>query len=88
MFRKKCFMCKILYGVVQGFGKSLDKGTASGRTCFVELYAVYSLILDLDTFHILTTDIEDAVYGRIEECRRVVVGDRLDLALIQHEGRL
>ena len=48
----------------------------------------HGAVLDADTFHILTTDIEDAVYGRIEECRRVVVGDRLDLALIQHEGRL
>ena len=47
-----------------------------------------STVPSLMRIHFLTTDIEDAVYGRIEECRRVVVGDRLDLALIQHEGRL
>ena len=76
-------MRKILYGVVQGFGKSLDEGTASGRTCFVELYAVYSLIFDLDTLHILTADVEDTVYIRLEEGCGVIVRYGFNFAFIQ-----
>ena len=46
------------------------------------------LILDLDTFHILTADIQNAVYFRIKEGSSVVVGDGLYFALIQHAGQL
>ena len=50
-------LSKILHGVVQGLGKGLNKGAAAGGTCFVQLHAVYSLILDLDALHVLTADV-------------------------------
>ena len=44
------------------------------------------LILDFDTFHILTADIKDTVYFRVKECCCIVMGNSLNLALIQHQG--
>ena len=44
------------------------------------------LIFDLDAFHILTADVQDAVYVRIKEGSGVVVGDGLHLALVQHQA--
>ena len=44
--------------------KGLNKGTASGRAGLIELYTVNGMIFDLDTFHILTTDIKDTIYIR------------------------
>ena len=35
MLCKKCCLRKILHTVIQGFRKSLDKGTAAGRTCLI-----------------------------------------------------
>ena len=46
------------------------------------------LVLDLDAFHVLAADVQDAVYVRIKEGSCVVMGDGLHLALIQHQGRL
>ena len=85
---KSASFAKSCYAVIQGFGEGLDKGTAAGGTGLVELYAVYGVILDLDAFHILAADVQDAVYVRIKECSSVVVGDSLHLALIQHQGGL
>ena len=45
-------------------------------------------IFDLDAFHVLTADVEDAVYLRIKERGGIVVGDGLNLALVEHEGSL
>ena len=44
------------------------------------------LIFDLDAFHILAADVQDAVYVRIKEGGSIVMGDGLHLALIQHQG--
>ena len=44
VFCEQCFVCKILYTVVQGLREGFDKGTAAGGTCFIELYAVYSAV--------------------------------------------
>ena len=44
------------------------------------------MILDLDTFHILTADIEDTVYLRIKESGCIIVRYGLNLALIQHQS--
>ena len=49
---------------------------------------VYSLILDFDTFHVLTADIKDTVYFRIKECSSVIMCYSLYFAIIQHEVRL
>ena len=68
--------------------KVLDEGTAAGRTGFVELYAVHGAVFDLDAFHVLAADVQNAVYIRIKEGCGVVMGDGLHLALVQHQGRL
>ncbi len=86
MLGKKGSMGKVLHRVVQGLGKGLDEGAAAGGTGFVKQYAVYGLILDADTFHILTADIQDTVYLRIKEGSSIVVGDGLHFSVIQQKG--
>ena len=44
--------------------KGFNKGTTSGRAGLIELYTVNRVIFDLDTFHVLSTDIEDTVHIR------------------------
>ena len=88
MLRKKSGLSKVLYGVVQRLGESFDKGTASGGTCLVQLYAVYGLITDLDAFHILSADIDDTVNLRVEESCCIVMGNGLNFPLIQQQSGL
>ena len=45
-------------------------------------------IFNLDAFHVLAADVQDTVHVRIKEGSRVVMGDGLHLALIQHQRRL
>ena len=77
-------MCKIFYGIVQGFCEGFNKGTAAGGAGFIKLHAVYGLILYLNTLHILPADVQDAVHIRLEEGSGVVVGTGLHFALVQH----
>ena len=84
IFRKQGFLREVLYREVKGFCKGLDERAAAGGAGFVQLDAVYGLILDLDAFHILTTDVEDTVNLRIKECSGIVVGNGFNLSLIQH----
>ena len=88
IFGKKGCLCKILNREVQGSGKGLKEGTASGRACFVELYIVHRMIFDADAFHILAADIQDAVYIRIKKLRSIIMGNGLYLSFIQHKRRL
>ena len=46
------------------------------------------MIFDLNAFHILTADVQDAVYIRIKEGGGIIMGDGLNLTLVQHETRL
>ena len=87
MLCEECCLCEILDRKVQGFCKGLDKGTAAGGTCLVELYIVNRMIFNTDTFHILTADIKDTVYIRVKELSGIVVGDGLHFAFIQHQSR-
>ena len=88
MLREEGSLGKILHRVVQGFGKGLDEGTTAGGAGFVQLYTVHGLVLDLDAFHVLPADVQNAVYLRIKECGGVVMGYRFHLALIQKESSL
>ena len=88
MLGKKRRLGKILYGVVQGFSKGLNKGTAAGGAGLVQLHTVYGVVLDADTFHILTADIQDTVHVRIKEFSGVIMRNSLNFALVQHEGCL
>ena len=85
--KQSCFR-KVLYGVVQRFCECFNKRAASGGAGFIQLHAVNHVVFDLDTFHILAADIEDAVYVRVKEGRGVIVGDGLHLALVQHQRGL
>ena len=87
MLCKNSSFCEILYCIIQGFGKGFNKGTATGGTCFIQLYAVNGLVADFDTFHILSADIQDTVYLRVKESSCIVMGYGLNLALIQEQGR-
>ena len=78
-------MGEVFHAVVQGFCKCLDERTASRGAGLIELNAVHGLVLDLDAFHILAADVQDAVHIRLEKCGRIVVGDGLYLAFVQHE---
>ena len=88
VFCKKGSLGEILYGVVQRLGKGFDKGTASGGTCLVQLYTVYGLITDLDTFHILSADIYNTVNLRVKESSRIVMGNGFNFPLIQQQSSL
>ena len=88
MLCKQGGFCEILYGKVKRFGKCLDKGAAARGAGLVEQDIVHRVVLDADAFHVLSADIEDAVDFGVEESRRIVVCDGLNLALIQKEGRL
>ncbi len=81
-------MSKIFHRIIQGFGKGLNERTAAGRTCLVQEYVINGLVLDFDTFHVLSADIQDTVYIRLKERGGVVVGNRLDLAFVQQKGSL
>ena len=78
-------LSKILNGKVQGFCKGLDEGTAAGGTGLVQLYVVNRVVFNTDTFHILSADIQNTVYIRIEELSSVVMRNGLNFALIEHE---
>ena len=45
------------------------------------------MILDFDTFHILSADIQDTVYFRVEKCRGVIMGNGFHFSLVQHQRR-
>ena len=76
---------KVLDFIAQRIREVLDKRTAAGGAGLVQLDAVDGVIADLDAFHVLTADIQDAVHIRIKEGSGGVVRDGLDFALVQHE---
>ena len=86
MLGKQSRLGKILNAVVQGFRKSLYKGAAAGGASLVELHTVHGLVLDLDTFHILAADIQNAVHLGIKKGGGVVVGHSLYLTVVQQES--
>ena len=83
---KQRFSCKVLYTEIQGFCKGLDKGTTAGGAGFVQLHAVYGLVLDLDTFHVLTADIQDTVYLGVKECSSIVMCHSFHFAVVEQES--
>ena len=84
---KKCCFCKILYTVIQGFRKGLDKRAAAGGACLIELYAVNGVIFDLNAFHILSADVQNTVYIRIKKGGGIIMGNGFHFALIQQQCR-
>ncbi len=88
MLCKQSFLCEILNRIIQRLCKGFDKGTAAGRTGFVKLYIIDGVILDADALHILSADIQNTVYLRVEKGSSSIVSDSFDLAFIQHKGRL
>lgn len=68
--------------ILQGF----DKGTATEHAS-LSCATVNSLVTDLDTFHILTADIQDAVYFRIKESSCVIMGNGFDFTFVKKKCR-
>ena len=85
---EQCDLCEILHAVIQGFCEGFDEGTAAGGAGLVQHNAVDGAVLDLDALHVLAADVQDAVHIRLKGCCGIIVGNGLDLALIQHEGGL
>ena len=85
---KQCRLCKVLHGIVQGFGKGFDKGAAAGGTGFVKLDTVYRLAFNFDAFHVLAADIQDTVYLGIEKRGGIIVCHCLYFPVIQQKSRL
>ncbi len=81
-------MCKFFHRIIQRLCKGLNERAAAGRAGFVELDAVNGVVLDLYAFHVLSADVQDAVYVRLKKGRGIIVRHCFDLALIQKEGRL
>ncbi len=88
MFGKKGGSCKILHTVIQGFGKGFDERTAAGGAGLVKLYAVYGLIFNFDAFHVLSADVQNAVYLGIKEGGRIIVRYGFHFAVVQQKGSL
>ena len=86
MLGKKRFFGKVLYAVIQGLSEIFNERAAAGGACLVEKHAVHGVILYLDAFHILSADVQNTVYLRIEEGCGRIMGDGLHLALVQHQG--
>ena len=86
VFREQSGLCKILYRIIEGFGKGLDKGAAARGTGFVEKDIVHSLVFNADALHILSADVEDTVDLGVKKGCGIVMGDRLHLSLIQKES--
>ncbi len=80
---EQCGVRKILHTVIQRFGERFDERAAAGGTCFIELYAVNGLVLNLDTFHILSADVQYTVHFRVEESGGLIVRDGFHFAVIQ-----
>src|SRR5699024_5484946 len=79
-FCEKGNLREVCNGVVQRFCESFDEGTAAGGACFVQQYAVDDAVLDTDTFHILTADIQNEVYIGFEELCCFIVRNGFDVA--------
>ena len=79
---------KIFHAVIQRFCKCFDKRAAAGRTCFIELHAVYGLVFNFNALHILPADIEDAVHVGVKEGGGIIMSHRFHFAVIQEKGGL
>ena len=88
MLCKESGFCEIFNTVVERFCKCLNERTASGGTCFIELYTVNGVILYLDAFHILSADIKDAVDIRVKERSSSIMGDSFNFTFIKKECSL
>ena len=73
---------------VERLREALEEGAAARGAGFVEEYAVDDAVLDAQTFHILSADVDDEVRARQHEARGARVRDGLDLADVDAEGRL
>ena len=67
LFGKQAEFGKLVYLHAHGFGERLDKGTAARRTRLVEHDAVDGAVFDLETFDILSADIDDEIDVGIEK---------------------
>ena len=82
------FLCKIRNAHIHRLGVSLDKRSAAGRACFVEHNIIDRTVFDLDTFHVLSADVQDKIHIRQEGSGRLIMSDGLNLTVVGAESRL
>ena len=87
-FRKKGFLREVNHIVSQGLGKGLQEGTATGGAGLVQLHIIHGTVLDMNTLHILTADIQNTIHLRLKEGSGIVMGNGFHLSLIQLKGGL
>ena len=80
--------CKIRNAHIHRLGVSLDKRSAAGRACFVEHNIIDRTVFDLDTFHVLSADVQDKIHIRQEGSGRLIMSDGLNLTVVGAESRL
>ena len=85
MVRKQGCLREILHRVIERLREVLDEGTAAGGAGLIQHDVVDRTVLDADALHVLSADVQDAVDVRIKKFSGIVVGDRLDFPLVQHE---
>ena len=85
---KERLLGKALGGKAQRGGEVFDKGAAAGGTGLVQEDGVHRAVFQLDALHVLTADIQHAVYLRVKEGRGGGVGNGLHHPLVQGEGGL
>ena len=87
-FRCQGDLGKIMHFKIQGTGEGLDEGAASRGTGLIQHDIVHDAVLDLDTFHILSADIQNGIDLGVKEGGSGVMCHGLNLAVIQIHGRL
>ena len=68
--------------------KSLDKGSATRRTCLVKHDRIDNAVSDPHALHVLTADIDDEINVGAEELSGLEVSHCLDLTYIDAQSRL
>ena len=82
------FLRKILDSIIEGFCERLDERAAAGGAGLIEQDVVDCVVFDADALHVLSADVEDAVYLGIKESGGIIVGNGLYFTLVQKESRL
>ena len=88
IFCKQRSLCEIHNGIIQRFCEGFDEGATAGGACLIQQNAVDYIILNADTFHILSADVQNKVHIRLEELRRLIMCNGFNIAKVNHQGFL
>ena len=85
---KQRSLCEIHNGIIQRFCEGFDEGAATGGACLIQQNTVDDIILNADTFHILSADVQNKVHIRLKELRRLIMCNGFNIAKVNHQGFL